>query len=88
MSNSLDPDQARRIVGPDLGPNCLPRLSADDTGRQRVKQMLDLHVVSNYLLFILEEQSDQMSALLGILNSKVTVFILRVVYLGYLNFFK
>ena len=37
MSNSLDPDQARRFVGPDLGPNCLPRLSADDTGRQRVK---------------------------------------------------
>ena len=37
MSKRLDPDQARRIVGPDLGPNCLPRLSADDTGRQRVK---------------------------------------------------
>ena len=37
MSNSLDPDQAQRIVGPDLGPNCLPKLSADDTGRQRVK---------------------------------------------------
>ena len=36
MSNTLDPDQARRFVGPDLGPNCLPRLSADDTGRQRV----------------------------------------------------
>ena len=36
MSNSLDPDQARRFIGPDLGPNCLPRLSADDTGRQRV----------------------------------------------------
>ena len=36
MSNSLDPDQARRFVGPDLGPNCLPRLSADDTSRQRV----------------------------------------------------
>ena len=36
MSNSLDPDQARRIVGPDLGPNCLPRLSADNTGTQRV----------------------------------------------------
>ena len=31
MSNSLDPD---------LGQNCLPRLSADDTGRQRVKYML------------------------------------------------
>ena len=36
MSNSLDPDQVRQIVGPDLGPNCLPKLSADDTGRQRV----------------------------------------------------
>ena len=31
MSNSLDPAQARQ-VGPDLGPNCLPRLS-DDTNR-------------------------------------------------------
>ena len=27
-SNSLDPDQARPFVGPDLGPNCLKRLSA------------------------------------------------------------
>ena len=36
MSNSLDPDQARRFVGPDLGQNCLPRLSADVTGKQRV----------------------------------------------------
>ena len=32
-SNSLDPDQARHIVGPDLGPNCLQRLSADDSDR-------------------------------------------------------
>ena len=32
MSNSLDPDQAQQFVGPDLGPNCLRRLSADDTG--------------------------------------------------------
>ena len=39
-SNSLDPDQARHFVGPDLGPNCLQRLSADDISRasgQRVK---------------------------------------------------
>ena len=35
VSNSLDPDQARHLVGPDLGPNCLQRLSADNTGRQR-----------------------------------------------------
>ena len=34
MSNSLDPDQARHFVGPDLGPNCLQRLSTDGTNRQ------------------------------------------------------
>ena len=33
VSNSLDPDQARHFVGPDLGPNCLQRLLADDTRR-------------------------------------------------------
>ena len=33
VSNSLDPDQAQRFVGPDLGPNCLQRLSADNTSR-------------------------------------------------------
>ena len=32
--NSLDPDQARHIVRPDLGPICLQRLSADNTSRQ------------------------------------------------------
>ena len=36
MSNSLDLDQVRHFVGPDLGPNCLQRLSADDTRRQSV----------------------------------------------------
>ena len=29
-----------RFVRPDLSPNCLPRLSADDTGRQRVKKCM------------------------------------------------
>ena len=33
VSDSLDPDQARHFVGPDLGPNCLQRLSADDKSR-------------------------------------------------------
>ena len=33
MANSLDPDQARQNVGPDLDPICLQRLSADNTGR-------------------------------------------------------
>ena len=42
MSNSVKPDQARRLngVGPDLGSNCLQRLAADDTSRQSVKRYL------------------------------------------------
>ena len=36
VSNILDPDQSQHFVGPDLGPNCLQRLSADDTSKQRV----------------------------------------------------
>ena len=31
MSKSLDPGQDQHSVGPDLGPNCLHRLLADDT---------------------------------------------------------
>ena len=31
MSNRLDPDLALRFFGPDLGSNCLQKLSADDT---------------------------------------------------------
>ena len=30
VSNNLDPDQEKHFVGPDLDPNCLQRLSADD----------------------------------------------------------
>ena len=30
LSDSLDPDQDRHSVSPDLGPNCLQRLSTDD----------------------------------------------------------
>ena len=39
VSNSLDPDQAQYYVEPDLGSNCLQRLSADNTNtlKQRVK---------------------------------------------------
>ena len=38
VPKSLDPDQARHFVGPDLGPNCLQRLSAGNTSRQRVNE--------------------------------------------------
>ena len=33
VSNSLDPDQDLRSVGPDLGPNCMHKLSADNKSR-------------------------------------------------------
>ena len=36
VSNSLDPEQAKCFVKPDLGPNCLQKLSADDISLQRV----------------------------------------------------
>ena len=40
MLNSLDSVQARHIVGPDLGPNCLQRLSADDTSSKELNTFL------------------------------------------------
>ena len=33
----MDPDKAQHLVGPDLGQNCMQKLSADDTFRQRVE---------------------------------------------------
>ena len=36
VSNSLDPDQARLLVGPGLDPNCLQRLSIDVASGQGV----------------------------------------------------
>ena len=46
MSNSVVPDQARHFVGPDLGPNCLQRLSAANTSKQTVKVGVVLHKVN------------------------------------------
>ena len=49
VSSRLDPDQVRRFLEPDLGPNCLQRLSADDTSRQRVR--LATSLINNSLIF-------------------------------------
>ena len=43
MSNSLDQDHLRSFVRPDLGPNCLQRLSSDEASRQRVE--LSIHEI-------------------------------------------
>ena len=53
VSNSLDPDQARHFVGPDLGPNCLQRLSADKVGKEfNTKQLLDTFWLKPWLKLI------------------------------------
>ena len=49
MSNSLDPDQAGCFVRPDLGPNCLQRLSADDKSHHWAgKEFLDAMPTFNF----------------------------------------
>ena len=53
VSNSLDPDQARHYVGPDLGPNCLQRLSADIAGKElNTKQLVDTFWLKPWLKLI------------------------------------
>ena len=47
-SNSLDPDQAQHFVGPDLGINCLQRLSAINKSCKRAKSK-----IQNILLILL-----------------------------------
>ena len=42
VSISLHPDQARYFVGPDLDPNCLDGLSAEDTNGQGVKALTEI----------------------------------------------
>ena len=38
---NLDPDQVRHFAGPDLGPNCLQRFSADIAGKELNTKQLD-----------------------------------------------
>ena len=54
VSNSkIDPNQARHFVGPDLGPNCLQRLSADIAGKElNTKQLVDTFWLKLWLKLI------------------------------------
>ena len=45
MSNSLNPDQAGHSDGADLGPNCLQKLSADDTSNTQTTPFIDTKVI-------------------------------------------
>ena len=42
LSNSLNPDQDRHSVGPDLSPNCLQRLSGDNKSSRLQAKILIL----------------------------------------------
>ena len=54
MSNSLDLDEDRPFVGPDLGPNCLQRLSADDKSRRLWSlDILYLSYMYSYLMVLI-----------------------------------
>ena len=49
MSNSFESDQAWHVVAPDLGPNCLQRLSADDKNpRYQGKLIRCVYVMKHY----------------------------------------
>ena len=53
VSKSLDPDQARHFVRPDLGPSCLQRLSADTAGKElNTKQLVDTFWLKPWLKLI------------------------------------
>ena len=51
VSNSLDPDQARHLVGPVLGPNCLQRSAAE--GGKHVKCRMSIKEFSGLLFKII-----------------------------------
>ena len=45
----LDSDQDRQKVGPDLSPNCLQRLSADDKQKMLLARKFSIvHPIHNY----------------------------------------
>ena len=52
MSNSLDPSQTRHFVGPDLDPNCLQRLSADEIRRLRVIVHRNKEIENMYMYLV------------------------------------
>ena len=66
VSNSLDPDQDRRSVGPDLGPNCLQKLSADDTSRQRVKG-------TNSTVLVVHSHT----VMMNVLSARLIIYLIR-----------
>ena len=59
--NGLDPDQDRHYVSPDLCPNCLQKLSADDKSSRTRKSNIRFPIFSNNLLGVSCEISAKFS---------------------------
>ena len=55
MSNSLDPDQARQFVGPDLGSNCLQRLNHETALVDRVKPKYTFQAMLSRILRLMDK---------------------------------
>ena len=57
MASSLEPDQARHIVGPDLGQNCLETFSADKKVVDCGERVKDSFINDESLAFFLAKRS-------------------------------
>ena len=68
VPNSLDSDQDRHYVGPDLGPNCLQRLSTDDTENELICMMSSTAQGDNELLNVLNSLRQSMEEVRDILS--------------------
>ena len=73
VSNSFDPDQNRSSVSPDLGPNCLKRLSADDKHCHHF-QISATGTISECQMFFDPDQDQQNQISLSVLIWVQTVF--------------
>ena len=68
MSNSLDPDQDKHSVGPDLDPNCLQRLSADDKSLNNFFPKILSGTHSVYQTVWIQIRTDILSVLIWVQN--------------------
>ena len=71
--NGLNPDQDRRSVGPDLCPNCLQKLSADEKGRQETEIQLQSDQV--HCLFNSVGSVSSCQSTLGLMHHYVQFFL-------------
>ena len=73
MSNSLDPDHAQHFVRPDLGQNCLQRLSAYIAGKElNTKQLVDTFWLKPWLkLFSFGSTFFHLAKVLATANSEL-----------------